>query len=115
MTHRRRVAVALLSALPVEIGNLFLVGMMLDPGPFPTGVLHKLLGAEWLFFHFIGFRLIDLAHRTFGTEKVGLVVAFLLAYLQTALTFLIVLEAIGYLRLRSNRHHGSEPYVPELI
>lgn len=94
MTAWRRVAMALLLALPMEAGNIFLCGMMLDPGPFPAGIFPKLLGAEWVFFHFIGFRLIDWFHYIFGTERAGLIAAFVLAYLQIALVlFLIMLVA----------------------
>jgi hypothetical protein len=100
MTRWRRPAVALLLALPIEIGNIFLSGMMFDPGPFPAGVVTRLLGAEWVFFHFIGFRLIDSLSKLFGTEKAGIVVAFVLAYIQTALVILLIVEAIRRLRLR---------------
>lgn len=101
MTRRWRIAVAFLLAFPIEAGNLFLGGMMLDPGPFPAGVVPKLLRAEWVFFHFIGFRMVDSLSKLFGTEKVGIVAAFVLAYIQTALVIFLVIEAVKRLRIRS--------------
>lgn len=103
MTRRRRIAVAFVLALPIEVGNLLLTGMMLDPGPFPTGVVPRLLAAEWVFFHFIGFRMIDSLSELFSTEKVGIVAAFALSYLQTALVIFLIFEAVQRLRIRSQR------------
>jgi hypothetical protein len=100
MTRWRRVAVALLLALPIEAGNMLLSGMMLDPGPFPVGIVPRLLGAEWVFFHFLGFRMIDSLSKLFGTEKAGIVVAFVLAYLQTALVIFLCFEVVRRLRVR---------------
>ena len=98
----RLVALALLIAVPIELLNLFLATVMLDPGPPSTSLGGRLLGAEWVFFHFIGFRLIDWFHyHLFGTERVGLVAAFVLGYLQTAVVFYVLAEGIMRLRRRS--------------
>jgi hypothetical protein len=102
MTTRRRIVTALLVALPIEAGNLLLVGMMLDPGPLPAGLFPKLLAAEWVFFHFLGFRMIDTVYKLLGTEKAGLIVAFLLAYVQTAFLIFLVLAGVSLLRRRAN-------------
>jgi hypothetical protein len=75
--------------------------MMFDPGPFPAGVVPRLLGAEWVFFHFIGFRMIDSLSKLFGTEKAGIVAAFVLAYIQTAVVIFLIVEAVKRLRIRS--------------
>ncbi len=92
---------ALLLALPIEAGNLCLIGMMLDPGPLPAGIVPKLLEYEWAFFHFVGFRLIDWFHyHLFGTEEAGLMAAFVLAYLQTALVLFLILELFRRFRGR---------------
>ena len=102
MTLRRRIATALLLALPIEAANLLLVGMMLDPGPLPAGVFPKLLAAQWVFFHFLGFRMIDTVHELLGTERAGLIVAFALAYAQTALLILLITKTFSLLRRRVN-------------
>ena len=47
------IAAGLLLALPIEAGTLLLVGMMLDPGPVPAGLLPRSLAVEWVFFHFL--------------------------------------------------------------
>jgi hypothetical protein len=100
MTRLRRVAVALLLALPIEAGNLCLAPMMFDPGPFPTGIVSRLLQAEWVFFHFVGISMIDLLHKVLGTEKAGLLAAFILAYLQTALLLFLFMEVVRRFRGR---------------
>ncbi len=102
MTLRRRIVTALLLALPIEAANLLLIGMMLDPGPLSAGFFPKLLAAQWVFFHFLGFRMIDTVHELLGTERAGLIVAFVLANAQTALLILLVVEAISLLRRRVN-------------
>ena len=101
MTLRGRIAAALLLALPIEAGNLLLVGMVLDPGPPLAGLLPKLVTAEWVFFHFLGFRMIDTVHQVLGTERAGLIFAFLLAYAQTALLIFLLLLGVSLLRRRA--------------
>lgn len=103
MTHWRRVAVALLLAVPIEALNILLCGIMLDPGPFPSGLLPKLLGYEWVFFHYLGFQLLldRFNQRVFGIEA-GLIAAFVLAYLQTALVLFLFLSAATWLRRRKS-------------
>jgi Co/Zn/Cd efflux system component len=44
--------------------------------------------------------MIDLLSKLFGTEKVGIVVAFALAYLQTALVIFLMVMAVKHLRIR---------------
>ena len=102
MTRWRRVTVAVLQALPVEAGNFCLLGMMLDPGPLPPGIVPKVLEIEWVFFHFVGFRLIDWFHyHLLGTEAAGLIAAFVLAYLQTAMVLFLILEVVRRFRGRT--------------
>ncbi len=98
MTLRGRIAVALLLALPIEVGNLLLVGMALDPGPPLAGFFPKLVTAEWVFFHFLGFRMIDTIHKVLGTERAGLIFAFFLAYTQIALLIFLLLLGVSFLR-----------------
>jgi hypothetical protein len=100
MTRWRCVATALLLALPIEAGNLCLSAMMLDPGPYPAGLFPRLLSVEWSFFHFIGFSAIDPIHKLLGAERTWVVVAFALAYLQTALVIFLIVQAVGRLRVR---------------
>jgi hypothetical protein len=97
---RRSAFLALLLALPIEAGNLCLAGMMLDPGPLPSGILPRLLAAEWEFFHFVGFRNLDSLDALFGTEKAGLIVVFVIAYLQIAFVCFLILQVINRLRVR---------------
>ncbi len=107
MTLRGRIGAALLLALPIEAGNLLLVGMMLDPGPLPAGLLPRFLAAEWVFFHFLGFRMIGPVHQVFGTEQAGLIFAFCLAYAQTALIIFLSLLAVSLLRRETTLHQHS--------
>jgi hypothetical protein len=104
MTAWRRVAIALLLALPIEAGNVFLCGMMFDPGPFPAGIFPRLLAYEWAFFHLIGFWLME---RLFGTERAAMNAAFILAYLQTALVLFFVLTIAKRFRSRTGEPRSS--------
>jgi hypothetical protein len=74
---------------------------MLDPGPLPGGIAPRFLAAEWVFFHFMGFRALDVLHKLLGTEKAGLIAAFLIAYLQTALVCFLILQVIKPIRVRN--------------
>lgn len=98
MTLRGRFAAALLLALPIEAGNLLLVGIVLDPGPPLPGLFPKFLTAEWVFFHFWWFRMIDTVHQVLGTERAALIFAFFLAYAQTALFILLLISVASRLR-----------------
>ena len=102
MTLRRRIVTALLLALPIEAANLLLIGMMLDPGPLPAGFFPKLLAAQSVFFHFLGFRMIDTVHQVLGTERAGLIFAFILAYAQTALLIFLLLLGVSLVRRRAD-------------
>ena len=104
MTAWRRVAIALLLALPIEAGNVSLCGMILDPGPFPAGIFPRLLAYEWAFFHLIGFWVIE---RLFGIGRAAMIAAFILAYLQTALVLLLVMTIAKRLRSRTGALRSS--------
>jgi hypothetical protein len=97
---RRSAFLALLLALPIEGANLSFAGMVFDPGPLPSGILPRLFAAEWVFFHFVGLRNLDRLHALLGTEKAGLVVVVLMAYLQIALACFLFLQVINHLRVR---------------
>jgi hypothetical protein len=102
MKQSRRIGFSFLLALPIEAANLGLLGIMLDPGPAPTGIFNKFLQYEWVFFHFLGFRSIDWLHyNVLGTEKAALVAAFVLAYVQTALLLFLLWEAVRWFRSRT--------------
>ncbi len=108
---RSRIGAALLLALPIEAGNLLLVNMMLDPGPLPAGLFPRVLAAEWVFFHFLGFRTIDTVHQVFGTERAGLLFAFSLAYAQTSLLIFLLLLGVSFLRRRAHfRWHSGRAH-----
>ena len=46
--------------------------------------------------------MIDTVHEVLGTERAGLIVAFALAYAQTALLILLITKTISLLRRRVN-------------
>ncbi len=101
MRSSRLFTVALLTAVPVELLNVCLTAVMLDPGPPSTSLGGRLLSAEWVFFHFIGFRLIDWFHyHVFGTERAGIIAAFVLAYVQTAVVLYALAKGTMHLRRR---------------
>lgn len=104
MTAWRRVAIALLLALPIEAGNVSLCGMILDPGPFPAGIFPRLLAYEWAFFHLIGFWVIE---RLFGIGRAAMIAAFILAYLQTALVLFLVMTIAKRFRSRTGALRSS--------
>lgn len=104
MTAWRRVVIALLLALPIEAGNVFLCDMILDPGPFPAGIFPKFLAYEWAFFHLIGFWLIERFH---DLDRAGMTAAFVLAYLQTALVLFLVMTIAKRFRSRTGEPRSS--------
>jgi len=85
---------------------------MFDPGPFAAGIFPKLLGYEWLFFHYVGFRLLlDRFHHRIFDSYAGLIGAFVLAYLQIALfVFLLILIANWLREHTSVRWRPSEAH-----
>lgn len=106
MTAWRRVVIALLLALPIEAGNVFLCDMIFDPGPFPAGLFPRLLAYEWAFFHLIGFWLVERFHPL---DRAGMIAAFILAYLQTALVLFLVMTIAKRFRSRNGeRRHESD-------
>jgi len=100
----RRVAIALLLALPIEAGNVLLCDMIFDPGPFPAGIFPRLLACEWAFFHLISFWLIELL---FGAGRVAVIAAFILAYLQTALVLFLIMTIGKRFRSRIGEPRSS--------
>ena len=114
--HLRFALLALVLAAPVEVVNVFLTGMMFDPGPHSTILGMQLLEWQWAFFHFLGFYCLDGVHRLLGTEYRAIIAAYLIAYLQTAVVlFIAALSGLRLLRTpkkpeRSSR--GIRPHVP---
>jgi hypothetical protein len=104
MTAWRRAAIALLLALPIGAGNIFLCVMTLHPGPFPAGIFPRLLAYEWAFFHLIGSWLIE---RLFGIERAAMIAAFILAHLQTALVLFLVMTIAKRFRSRTGEPRSS--------
>ena len=104
---KKSIVIALLTALPIEIANMFFCRGPIELGlPVDAGLFKQLVLAEWVILHFPAFWLFEWIDRS-GHLSLAAPAFFLCGYFDAALLILLGIYVCGVARRLVRRNHAA--------